>query len=141
MWGKAIVASFVFFALFIGSLVYVCVRQDIALVSTSYYKEELEYQDQIDRISNVAALPEKPSINQDHDNLVLTYTNLPSITEGEIKLFRPSDETLDRSYEVVPGNVSNYVIDLKNIVSGLYKVKFTWKEAGKEFYYEQTVVI
>ena len=44
--GKWIVVAFVFFSLFIGTLVTVCVRQDISLVSTDYYKEELIYQDQ-----------------------------------------------------------------------------------------------
>jgi hypothetical protein len=38
-WGKWIIVSFVLFAGFIGTLVTVCVRQDISLVSKDYYKE------------------------------------------------------------------------------------------------------
>lgn len=40
---KYIVFSFIAFALFIGTLVVVCVRQDIPLVSVNYYEEDLRY--------------------------------------------------------------------------------------------------
>ena len=42
-WGKSIVLSFILFAAFIGTLVTVCIRQDISLVSKDYYEEELQY--------------------------------------------------------------------------------------------------
>ena len=55
--------AFVFFALFIGTLVTICVRQDITLVTKEYYKEELAYQEQIDRMNNVNNLGEVPEIS------------------------------------------------------------------------------
>ena len=42
-WGTWIALSFVLFALFIGALVVVCVRQDINLVALDYYKQEIDY--------------------------------------------------------------------------------------------------
>lgn len=60
--GHWIVVSFVLFAAFIGTLVAVCLREDISLVTKDYYQEELAYQDQIQRLNNVAELKEKPVI-------------------------------------------------------------------------------
>jgi len=60
--GKWIVVAFVLFAAFIGTLVVVCVRQDVSLVSRDYYRQELAYQNQIQRLNNTAALLEKPVI-------------------------------------------------------------------------------
>ena len=51
-WGKSIVLAFVLFAVFIGVLVAVCVREDISLVSRNYYNEELDYQ-----TKNASGLP------------------------------------------------------------------------------------
>ena len=50
------------FAAFIATLVTVCLRQDISLVTREYYKEELNYQAQINRIAHTTMLSEKPSI-------------------------------------------------------------------------------
>ena len=57
-WGKSIILAFVLFAGFIATLVVVCVREDISLVSKDYYKEELLYQDQIQRLNNASQLKE-----------------------------------------------------------------------------------
>ena len=71
--GKWIVVAFVLFAVFIGTLVTVCVRQDISLVSKEYYKEELAYQDQIVRIANTEKLGLKPKITK-VNNVTLQLT-------------------------------------------------------------------
>jgi hypothetical protein len=62
-WGKSIILAFVLFAVFIGVLVTVCVRQDISLVSRDYYDEELDYQSKMDGARNAAGLSQKPEIN------------------------------------------------------------------------------
>ena len=54
-WGKSIVLSFVLFAAFIVTLVTVCLRQDISLVSKEYYKEELQYENQLTRLKKCFA--------------------------------------------------------------------------------------
>ena len=55
---KWVVAAFVFFGLFIGSLVVICVREDVNLVSKDYYQEELNHQDKIIRQQNAEQLEE-----------------------------------------------------------------------------------
>ena len=61
-WGYKIVVAFVIFAAFIGTLVGICVNQDISLVAKDYYRQEIAYQEQIDRMANHEALPEKPKV-------------------------------------------------------------------------------
>ena len=50
--GSWITVAFVLFAGLIISLVVVCVRQDVSLVSADYYQQEIKYQSRIDDISN-----------------------------------------------------------------------------------------
>ena len=59
---KWVITSFVFFALFIGTLVFVCVREDIALVSPNYYQDELVHQVKMNQQRNMADLKDRPII-------------------------------------------------------------------------------
>lgn len=137
--GKWIVVAFVFFSLFIGTLVTVCVRQDISLVSTDYYKEELIYQDQISRINNTERLKVKPSVRKTSDtSLQISFVH--KIEKGELKLFCPSNKNMDRAYIFdAAAQIQSFKID--DLKGGMYRAKILWSMAGKEFYYEEVIYI
>src|SRR5690349_15332576 len=101
-WGKSIVLAFVIFAAFIASLVMICVRQDVNLVTKNYYTEELAYQKQIDRLAQTATLSVKPSISVEEGLLKVTYEGFPQLEEGTVVLFRPSDPADDRIFTLEP---------------------------------------
>ena len=102
-WGKSIVLSFVLFAAFIGTLVTVCLRQDISLVSKEYYKEELQYENQLTRLKNVTQLKSKPVIKVLENNTIqITFDRFDNMEKGELRLFRPSDSSKDKKYSIVP---------------------------------------
>lgn len=139
--GKWIVVAFVFFALFIGTLVTVCVRQDIPLVSREYYKEELAYQDQIVRMQNVKQLREAPVVSVTGNQLTVRYEQFADIDEGTIKLMRPSDASLDQKFEIHGSETTMHSFNIDNPVSGLYRVQMTWKQNGKEYFVEKIVIL
>jgi hypothetical protein len=140
-WGKWIIVSFVFFAAFIAALVVVCVKQDVNLVSKDYYKEELAYQDQIVRLTNAASLLTKPEITLADGELVVRFSQFNLINDGELKLFRPSNEKLDQQFEVIPTNDSVQRFILKETSRGMYKARFRWTMKGKEYYVEKIIII
>ncbi|MBL7851491.1 MAG: FixH family protein [Cyclobacteriaceae bacterium] len=137
-WGKSIVLAFVLFALFIGVLVTISVRQDVPLVSADYYEQELKYQEQIDRMKNTNELPEKPSIQVVNGALVVEYPGMAQITSGELELFRPSDAKLDRKYALSP-DATVQRIDLSGLPGGMYKARMRWSQSGKEYFLENTI--
>jgi len=140
-WGKGIVLSFVLFAAFIGVLVTVCIKQDSPLVSQAYYQDELAYDQQIARLNNTNALTSKPEIALDGNVLRIHYTRFAEIENGKIKLFRPSDASLDRQFQVlaVPDSQQQFPVD--HLKRGLYHAQFTWQQGGKEYYLEKTIVL
>lgn len=139
--GKWIVVAFVLFALFIGTLVTICVRQDVPLVTKDYYKEELAYEDQIQRVENTNALGEIPAISFADNNLTVKYSGLSKIENGKLKLLRPSDDKLDQQFEVVAVNDSVENFEVRNPVPGMYRAKLTWEQDGKEYFVEKIIVI
>lgn len=139
--GKWIVVSFVLFALFIGTLVTVCVRQDVSLVAPDYYKQELAYQQQIDQAQNAANLKTKPTIAVSNNQLQVSFVNFNQVEKGELKLFRPSDAAQDKAYELKPTADSIQSFDISTQQRGMYKASLRWTMAGKEYFIEQTIYI
>jgi hypothetical protein len=137
--GKWIVISFVIFALFIGTLVTLCVREDISLVSKDYYKEELEYQQQLQRLNNTENLQQKPIIKFTGHELKISWGEVIKIEKGEMKLFCPSNANLDKQFNLQPE--SEQTFEMISLKKGLYKVKLFWSMGGKEYYYEQEIYI
>ncbi len=140
--GKWIVVSFILFAVFIGTLVTICLREDISLVSKNYYKEELGYQVQIERLNNTHQLAQKPTVKVVEPNILkVEFNQLEEIQHGELKLFCPSNSKMDRNFKLKLLNNGGEEIDLAGLESGMYKVKLLWTMHGKEFYLEEIINI
>ncbi len=140
-WGKGIIISFVFFATFIGLLVTVCIRQQVSLVSKNYYIEELNYQQQIDQLSNASALPSPPSISIHNGFAELKYDDLVNIQNGVLSLYRPSDPGLDKSYEVASSPDSTARFDISSLRPGKYNVNFHWTMNDKKYLSQLVIVL
>lgn len=140
-WGKAIILSFVLFAAFVAGMVTVCVRQDISLVTRDYYKEELAYQEQLDRKQNALELDTTPDIVIRGNHLEVHYPELASVSSGTVALFRPSDASLDQEFQLAPsaGPVQRFA--LERLAKGLYKARMQWVMNGREYFVEKIIVL
>src|SRR5688572_7590420 len=118
-WGKSIVLSFILFAAFIGTLVTVCIREDISLVSKDYYKEELQYDKQLARLKNVSLLESKPVIKVLENNTIqISFNGFSDMENGELRLFRPSDSSKDKKYSLTPTSSSTMEFPTTDLAPG-----------------------
>jgi hypothetical protein len=136
---KWVITSFVFFALFIGTLVFVCVREDIALVSTNYYQDELVHQVKMNQQRNTADLKDRPIIKMAEAQIDVFFQSLEKMEKGELRVARPSDERLDQRFELV--NQPEQSFKLARWERGLYRVSMQWSIQGKDYYYEKLIVM
>jgi hypothetical protein len=139
--GKWIVVAFVLFAMFIGTLVTICVKQDISLVSKSYYKDELGYQDQITRIGNTRMLTDKPKITNSGSSVEVTFEPHLAINKGELKLFCPSNPEMDKAFALSLNSDNSQSFDVNSLKPGMYKAKLLWTMGEKEYFLEQIIYI
>lgn len=137
--GKWIVVVFILFVAFIGTLVTVCMREDISLVAKDYYNQELVYQEQISRMNNAAALTEKPIITVTQDFIRITFDSLSFVEHGKLDLFCPSDSKMDRSFQFSQRDDQQFTYALSNLKPGMYRVKLLWSMADKDYYLEEIV--
>lgn len=140
--GKWIVVSFILFAIFIGTLVTVCIREDVNLVSKDYYKEELAYQNQIDRLNNTEKLQQKPVVKIMGNNMLhVDFMQNEEIQNGELKLFCPSNPKMDKNFKLNTSKKGSQIIELSGLQKGMYKAQLSWTMGAKKFYLEETINI
>ncbi|MDL5048876.1 FixH family protein [Oscillatoria amoena NRMC-F 0135] len=141
-WGKWIVVSFVVFAVFIGVIVIISMKQDVNLVSEGYYQDELVYQKKLDRKNNTEQLREKPDMTiVDRTYLRIYFPEAKLIEQGEVQLFRPSSDKLDQRFKLSSSADSVQLIPLQNLQPGAYRVKMLWTMEGADYYLEKFIVI
>ena len=139
-WGHGITIFFIGFVLFMVSLVVICMRQDnIHLVTENYYEEEINYQQQIEKITNAEELGYQVfSYRADEMTVDL---NLPVGAVGTLHLFRPSDARMDQKFAVEMESGNPIAVKLGHLQPGYWKMMLTWKEGNKEFYLEKKITI
>lgn len=140
-WGKWIIVAFVLFAAFIGTLVTVCVKQDVSLVSKTYYQDELAFDQQIARIQNVSALSNKPVITEGNGVIEVSFDRFSEMESGTLTLFRPSDSTKDRSFPIEQVTSAKQIFHVDGLSGGMYRARLQWTMGGKEYFLEEVIYI
>jgi hypothetical protein len=144
-WGTKIVISFVVFVGIIMSMVVISVKQDFFLVTENYYEQEIKYQDQIDRMTNHQNLTEKPLLqwSENKNQLLLIFPGqlIEQGITGNIVFFRPSDASLDRTYEIALSESGVQAFDARLFRNGKWKAKIHFSVNNKEFYTEQSIIL
>ena len=139
--GKWIVVAFVLFAVFIASLVTICVREDVSLVSSDYYQQELDHQQKITLVENALSLQSLPDISIQGSVVTITYADFNKVEKGVLKLLRPSDQKLDRNFSFKHSVGDQQHFPLKGWSKGLYRASMEWTMEGKEYYFEKLIVL
>ena len=136
---KWVIFSFIGFALFIGTLVTICVRQDVSLVSANYYQDELVHQAKMTKQQNMLDLKSEPSLSLTLEHIKISYPALNALEHGEIRLTRPSDSRLDQRFTLTKESEQDFILPKSE--KGLYRVTMQWSMNGKDYYYEKLMVL
>ncbi len=141
-WGYKLMLVFIVFALLIGTLVYKSINTKYDLVSKDYYKDELRYQERIDRTSNADSIS-AVAITQDNTNLIiqLPKEQIGFKTEGEILMYCKTDADNDVQFSLQTDSTGKQLIDKKKLHKGAYQLKLTWQTDKKKFYNQHDIFI
>ncbi len=139
-WGTKLVIWIIAFIVFMLSLVYMTTTSEVNLVERDYYPKGQKYQTRIDAIENANYLNVVFTTSQDGNNIII---NLPDIQvdSGLILFFRPSGNSLDRTYDLVINNEKKMILPRDDFEHGKYIMKINWDHKDKEYYVEQTFFV
>ncbi|SFP89174.1 Nitrogen fixation protein FixH [Hymenobacter arizonensis] len=144
-WPYAIVAVFVLFAAYIGSMVYQAMQTDVNLVSADYYQQELAHQQRMDAVARTAALATPVQLRHEAASRRLTL-ELPAAlagqtVQGQVHFFRPSDKALDFKLPLQPAADRRQVVNTSKMAPGLWRVQLDFTVGGQAYFLEQDLTL
>ncbi len=143
-WGTGIVLAFIGFIAFIMYFVVSMMANDAYdhdLVAEDYYKQELEYQNDIDKEKNAKSLIENVSYKQTAEGILISFPNNlePKDIKGKVFLYRPSNKQLDFE-TTISLSKSHLLIPDSRLVGGRWNLKIDWTYHGKAYLFKDQIV-
>ena len=140
--GFKITVLYVSFVVLILTMVFMCFGQDVELVSSDYYAQEIKFQDKINAINNEKKLEESIQHSINNEKIVLTIDSvlLSKDFEGTINFFRPSDSSKDFKLKMKFAN-NEQVVSCKKLVHGAYKLQLSWISNKTNYFKEEIIFI
>lgn len=136
-WPYGLIITFVVFIGLIVSFVVVAVRSDMDLVRDDYYEQEVRYQEQIDREARTAAVGTQVKVTYDANaanvELQIPAEHAARHASGTVKLYRPSDASLDKEMPLATNAAGMQKLDVAQLTAGLWRVQVVWRVEGDEF--------
>ena len=142
-WGTGIVLAFIGFISFILYFIItinVNDKFDTQLVIEDYYKEELTFQSDIDKLHNATNLNENISYIRSVEGLVLNFPSDIDINKFTVNVFlyRPSNKQLD--FDTTISLSDHYLlIPDKRLVDGSWNIEVDWQYNGQSYLYKETI--
>lgn len=140
-WGTGIVIAMVLFMTFILTFVYKSLTPEYThdLVSEDYYKDELLYQNEIDKLNNALKLETKISLSNSVKGITIKFPenmDYPQV-KGNISFQRYSNIVLDFNKDIELDS-SKLIIPDSLLVSGKWIIKIDWNYQGQEFLFKDS---
>lgn len=143
-WPTGIIIAMSAFIIFILSFVYKATfmpQYDHHLVSEDYYKDELNYQQEIDKLNKAATLKEDVTLTKVAEGLLIKFPaefDAEKIT-GTISFQRPSNDKID--FELpIKLTTADYLIADDNLVQGIWNVKIEWVINGTTYLFKEKLM-
>lgn len=144
-WGKGIILSFVLFIAVIFTMVYISVNTEFSLVADNYYEQEINYDDQLERIRNFNALVEKPNFDFDRNKGLISLSFAPdlaqAVKDGSVVFFRASGAKHDKELPLLLNDVHQFAVSSNTLLKGAWTLQLSWTDGLKEYYHEIKFVI
>jgi hypothetical protein len=142
-WGTGIAATYIVFATATGGFVVFAMSRPVALVSPDYYADSLREDQQLAAIRNAQALTSPPAV--EWNGIDRIRVSIPPgqspVAKGSVTLYRASDVAADRTSELKVSVEGTQDIRTDNLARGLWLVKLRWSAEGREYYFEQPVML
>src|ERR1041385_3788380 len=141
-WGKKIAILYIGFVVMILFLVIRTLNEKTDLVTEDYYKDELNYQDKINREQAAVTASFQPEINcsPGQVEIILPASFVAEKNSGTITFYRPSDSSDDFTVALSPDTKGRQQFSGK-LKKGIYTVEINMSSGGKNYYFENSIYV
>ena len=143
-WGTGLVIALFAFIIFILTFVYRTFtnnKYNHELVSKEYYKDEMNFQKEIDAIANAKKLETTIKLIKTENGVTISFPIEieNDIISGTIQFQRTSDIKLDLDLPIKLTN-NEFLIPKEKLVTGLYNVKIDWQANNVKYLFKEKYI-
>lgn len=143
-WGWGIVMALATFMIFIGSIVFQLLfnkKYDHQLVSENYYKDELLYQLEVNKIERSEKLPENVRIQNKDGKIRIHFPESMIFSEitGIISYQYVKDAQFDFEQKIEL-NSTIFEVDSTKLKRGTWRIKVDWKYQNVTYLLKEKIV-
>lgn len=142
-WGTGIVIGLILFIGFILVMVFMMSTEDkynYDLVTEEYYKEELQFQNEIDAENNTFQLSEQVKVVREPEGLLLIFPMEieENKVSGTVYLYRPSNKRLD--FEIpLELTKSKLLIPKDRLLDGRWNIIVRWRMNDTDYLFKEEI--
>ncbi|MGI0105172.1 FixH family protein [Salinimicrobium sp. WS361] len=143
-WGTSLVLAIFSFIAFIMFFVITMITDKAYshdLVVEEYYKNELTFQEQLDKTKNASLLSENIQLEQTSEGLVISFPQKLEFAsiKGNVFLYRPSNKQLDSE---IPLSLSSHqlLVPDSRFIDGRWNIIIDWEYKGEKFYFKEDIL-
>lgn len=140
-WGHGIIIAFILFMSFILYFVITITLQPkyaYDLVDEEYYKTELKYQEEIDKLENTKNLSSEIHIIKSGKGLEISFPKeINEATTGVISFYRPSTKVLDFKLPLTISSNKTIVLH-DNLISGNWNINIEFTSNSTEYLFKKS---
>ncbi len=135
-WGTGIVIAMAMFMIFILTFVYKSLTPEYThdLVSDDYYKDELHFQEEIDKLDNALKLKQNIILSNTNKGITIDFPNDKDFNQikGKINFQKLSNIKLDFSKDI---NLKSHEVLIADslLVPGKWIIKIDWSYKGEDY--------
>lgn len=116
-------------------------KYDHDLVVEDYYKQELQFQSDIDKETNARKLATNISWKKTAEGIVITFPEQMDFEaiKGSVFLYRPSNKQLDFETPISLSD-HNLLIPDKRLLDGRWNIKVDWTYKNAAYLYKKEIL-
>ncbi len=144
-WGWKIFFLYTGFVLLTVTVVIYTMTQKVELVTDEYYKEEIAYQQQIERMKNAGKMKNPVKVDYQPESAIVVFTfpkeHIGAGLDGTVWFYRPSDTSEDRKLKITLDDNGVQALNVRQLPTGYWIVKVSWTSGGKEYYVQKELML
>lgn len=137
-WGTGILLTIIIFMASMIGIIIFSMNQQVNLVSPDYYPKGVNYEEQINKSRNLAALKSKVILKKERNAIRIIFPEefKNKKVTGNVQFYYMTDfeQDINRNIELSPDLEQIFLINGFN--SGRYIVKLDWSDGTKSYYQE-----
>lgn len=116
------------------------IRKKVDLVPAGHYERDLRHNERMAREQRARSLGQPVKIALTADRNISVQFPDASAT-GHIRLYRPSDSSLDVIIEIAPDATGLQLIPAATLAAGLWEAQIEWTQNGEEYALNGRIVL